>query len=450
MAYYKYTGTSPSTYPTLGITAQPGNVYDLNPDMTLPDNKWVATSSTATVVNPVTYASQASVLYGRGALLSGVTALPEAEVAMASPPTVADSLTATLTGALYRQDTYCVNAYSSSGGPLTSPAFWRSENNPTQAVWYPSQGAWGMETLFGGNPMPLSTIHDFYGDKIEFLVRGGLAGFQYRVNVDGQYVNITPTTTAYSGGAFVNILVTFASAAHRRVRLETYGTEPIGVSYAKTQSLNAPSAPRKPVCYLLSDSIGASTNATNMFTRWHYRLGRIMGWDVWSNSLGGSGYVNPGPGGQNSVTIQSRLNSYLPVMPKPDVIMFVAGVNDGTNNGYTSAQLQAAAAQAYATCAALAPGVPVIVVLPFPISTGDTAQNLASVAQSRVDIKVAASAAANVVKIIEPIIYPAAGAWITSDQSPTYITANPHPSQLGHDYFARQVAANITPSFPVS
>lgn len=52
MAYYKYTGTYVYAYPTLGITASPGVIYDLDPNVSLPDSNWQAVSGPATPPAP--------------------------------------------------------------------------------------------------------------------------------------------------------------------------------------------------------------------------------------------------------------------------------------------------------------------------------------------------------------------------------------------------------------
>lgn len=48
MAFWRFTGTAPTAYASLGLTAQPGFVYDFRPDFLPPDSSWSADPGPAT------------------------------------------------------------------------------------------------------------------------------------------------------------------------------------------------------------------------------------------------------------------------------------------------------------------------------------------------------------------------------------------------------------------
>ena len=86
--------------------------------------------------------------------------------------------------------------------------------------------------------------------------------------------------------------------------------------------------------------------------------------DVWSSSVGSTGYLNPGTPGR--VNFQDRILTDV-VTNNPDYVLFAGGINDNTitTNAATAAALQAACVNCYQTIQSNLPNCKIIVLGPF-------------------------------------------------------------------------------------
>ena len=191
------------------------------------------------------------------------------------------------------------------------------------------------ETTYGSRRLTIEFVVDCLA--FEFMYRGYSSA--YRVWVDGELVTATPTAVPND---FVQYWkpVTFASRGIRHIMIEAdSGFRFGGVTIGPNDTV-MPSTVRRPKCLLVGDSITYGSGASQPCLGYAWELASRLGWDIWVNGQGGSGYVNAGG---YTGTFGSRLTAYAAV--PFDIVLFCGGYNDA---GQTTIQTAAEAAYALA------------------------------------------------------------------------------------------------------
>ncbi len=361
---------------------------------------------------------------------------------MSSPPTVATSATdldATLTR------TY--------GATTTPTAFTTSGGIPTvfsTTRWvFPVCTAGAGSGNLGGTANANGYAIDFMADadKVEILLLVGTSPKGVMIEVDGQMIQSTPL--AWVGASTMYILLTFASRAvrHIRVEMDSYGGFR-GVNVPPTGSIWPVAFPGRIKASVVGDSLGAQTGYSRPNGGFAYSLGKLLGWaDVRSASWGGSGYVATGAAAS---TFGSAVRVADVVAANPDLIVIPGSGNDNGLSG-----VPAAALAAWVAYRAALPTVPIIVGGLFPGVGGPSAATLAT----ENALKATFDTWADPHSYWVPISTDPGGAWFAgtgrvsatngSGNTDLYVGSDGiHPSQAGHDFYARQWARAITAIIP--
>jgi lysophospholipase L1-like esterase len=307
------------------------------------------------------------------------------------------------------------------------------------------QGVWSVE--FG-------TDAQIFQVRMKYIS----AATMYRLSIDGRKVTdlMQPSngTTAGSGH-----LITFdlGSAAPRRIRLD-FSTFPFGGVYIPpTATLWA--VPLQGGRFMtLTDSIGdgSAQNTGAGCGTWTDRLARFLGsTDQWRQGRGGTGYITAG----SYTTFGNRVNADV-IAWNPSRLVIFGGYND---NGGSQSAIATAAASLYSTIKAGLPSCEVYVLGCWSPSGSPAA----SITNTDTTLRTAAAAAGY--PFVSPVtgsIYDATGAlvathgpWITgtgrvgattgSGNADFYIgTDAVHPTDAGHIYLARRIAAAIRELMP--
>lgn len=175
-------------------------------------------------------------------------------------------------------------------------------------------------------------------------------------------------------------------------------------------------------------------------------MGKMLGWtDVREVAVGGTGFINPST---YASTFGDATRVADIVEANPDVIVVSATPND---NSYTASAITAAALAAFQAYRTAMPKALIIVGGIFPGSTGPGSTALAN----ENAVKAAFDQWADGNSWFIPVATDPTGSWIfgtgkvgaanNSGNSDLYVNSadTVHPSQDGHDYFARRWAAAI-------
>ncbi|HDR9003228.1 TPA: SGNH/GDSL hydrolase family protein [Burkholderia vietnamiensis] len=274
--------------------------------------------------------------------------------AMATPPTVTNNTAAQLTGATWAAGsgtssfstpapnglfTYCKGAIRAPGGGFGNTV---SFGNVTTAP----------APTYGATSVGVSFYHT--GQNLELILAQN-AGMYFRVKVDGQYVSLTPQASAGDSSTHY-YLHAFAARARRRIDIIGHNLQFVGINTDANDTIT-PAEIRGPRTIFPGDSFTAASGASSgTVTGYVSAFADAMGWDdVWASGLGGTGYLNPGA---PNVTFAQRIQHDV-VQYQPEIVWVVGGLND--YNGYTAAQIQAAAISLYQTILAGIPGVLLVV-----------------------------------------------------------------------------------------
>jgi lysophospholipase L1-like esterase len=290
---------------------------------------------------------------------------------------------------------------------------------------------------------------DFYfeGQSFEFAYRAtNVSPAGWRLMVDGQWAG--PAQFAATSDALRYLVkVDFGSRAVRRIRLQFSKLPFGGINIAGTDAIWPGPAPALHGL-VLGDSYVEGIGASYLGSGLASQIADRLGWDDPDiNGEGGTGYVNYGTsaGFAARLTYADRLDATV-LAYNPEAVIVFGSVNDDAtaNAAFTPAAAQAAATALYDRIAAGLPKADLFVV-------GVPPRN--SVSAHAANIKAAAQAHPFVKLFVDPNTG-TDGQWITGSgiaTSPSgtgiadfaLATDRTHPTQEGHDMFARRIAAAI-------
>jgi lysophospholipase L1-like esterase len=360
----------------------------------------------------------------------GATTNLAGEVAMSAPPTV------TAVGPTNNSPTI-------TNGVMVGPS------SPPFRFSRAEAGLWGTTypiNLFyvscgiTGSSAFLPYVAEFETDaqELEILTLGAAA--QYRLRVNGQYVGLEAAQGPPADGSFYWLDLAFPDRQRRAIALESFVMPFGGLAIGPQDQLYRPRAPLGPRCIVLGDSY------TEGLLCYAQRLAGLLGWEVWSSGVGGTGYINPGPTGR--VKFRDRVESDV-IAHYPDLVIVAGGLNDG---GYPSSELYSEALALYDTILTNLPSAKLVVVGPwwpsgiaadYILAARDTLEEAAS--ERNLDF-IDPIVATNVQQINV--------GWITGagnvanpagdGNADQYISADGvHPTDLGHQYLAVKMAERL-------
>lgn len=344
-------------------------------------------------------------------------------------------------------------------------------------------GASGADSLFvrsthvsGGSEGPTFWV-DFDVDcqTFEFLWKANTGGTRYRMYVDGVPANTNSITTA-SDGLYYGTLVDFGTKAARRVSFCLGSTFFWGGIYLHpvNGTLWASSELLGPRFAWVGDSFGEGTGAaagTKDYAGMAVRVAELLGiWDCLNDASGGTGYLNPNVASSRR-TYGERLQADV-LARTPGIILFQGGYNDqlyagdaynGGHPAWTTGVMYAAALDCYTR--AKASGAIVIVVTPMTV----TGQPQGGILQTRDQIYQAAlDAGVHLIIDVMGGTIPYTGnvnnyvgtGWLTgtghvggtnaTGNADFYVSADSvHPTDAGHEMYARRIAAAISAALPL-
>ena len=248
--------------------------------------------------------------------VSALTDLQTPKV-MASPPTLGAAATATA---------------------IASPQIRKTSTSATNAVVdttffsTPVGGAW--VKLGTSSPdynfVQLTNPTTGYGTQrctIEFVVDCLAFEIMYKGSssnanlwVDGELVTTAIVPAADSLSYFKP--VTFSTRAVRHIAIETDFIFKFGGIVIGPNDTVMPSTVRRPKCLVIGDSFSAGNGVSTPYNAFTSQLGARLGWDVWSQAQGGTGYTNAG----SYSKFGSRLAAHAAI--PFDIVLFVGGIND--------------------------------------------------------------------------------------------------------------------------
>jgi hypothetical protein len=190
-------------------------------------------------------------------------------------------------------------------------------------------------------------------------------GHVYRLRVDDMVVGDWFTQNGAQNGQQRYTIITFATRAKRRIRIDMFNTDIGGVVIGPNDSIGGTDT-RGPSALVFGDSYQGGAAVYNGLTSMTMSMADALGWDDVANaSVGGSGWLmNNGGffGGQNSIDVLAPLIAAS--VPK-DVYILISGKNDIPT--YTAAQIGAAAGRAVTALRQAQPSSKIIVFGPmFP------------------------------------------------------------------------------------
>lgn len=285
---------------------------------------------------------------------------------------------------------------------------------------------------------------DFDGQKFEIPVFTQANGQVYRIWVDEQPATADLVTLGATDGTARYLLVDFGTRALRRIVIETEGGFLFGgIRVLPTDTVMPPKNPSPVRFAVVGDSMAQGTGASRNGLAYVPTLGRLLGWpDTCSLGVGGTGLLNAGT--NNSYAYPGRLSD-LQALGQVDVIMVQGTVND--EQAQYVGQMQSALVSYLATLRGLYPAAKLITTSSMQVAQ-DTGATPTSINAERK----AAAAAAGVDYI--DMFAPIEGRWFsgTGNAGAPNGTGNNdyyrssdlvHPSQAGHDYVARRLAAKL-------
>jgi lysophospholipase L1-like esterase len=280
----------------------------------------------------------------------------------------------------------------------------------------------------GAGPQRFAVITD--APKIAFRVN---ASTPYRVIVDGRLVSRSAAVVDATAG-YNYVIVDFAGVRVSR-RIELAIESPSGlrsIDYGPLDRVFAAPAPPVRMSFF-SDSYGASTGATMQDMGLARIAADLLGFDLWAQSLGGTGYSTDG-------TTWRFLSHVADITTaSPDILVVAGGTNDA------NAGLQDNVTAFLTAARSRAPGIPIIVLGPWAKNTGPSANIMLN------EASIAAAVAAQNDPLMEfvPVSPTVNQAWIfgtgytgapnSSGNADLYLggtsgTDVSHPNNLGHAY----------------
>ncbi len=281
-----------------------------------------------------------------------------------------------------------------------------------------SRGTWN--ATFSRLPVSGMSGLDFYltGTACEIIVitnagTGG-ANYPFWIWVNGAPVTAAPDTSAPTSSAIYYVTLTFGSSARRRI--EFFAPVLAAAWYGVRTSIGSliTPAPRRPVVAFIGDSFFAgATGDITPFQCAPFLMSRMLGVECYSQSLGGTGYVNAGSF-INTFGSAARVSSVS--VANPELIIIQGSLNDDSQTG-----IQTAATAAYSAYATACPTAKIIAFGPQP--NASTATLSANRQTNNAAVKAAATAASNVLAFHDEIGH-ASSAVSTWSSSTTYSDGN--------------------------
>jgi lysophospholipase L1-like esterase len=315
---------------------------------------------------------------------------------------------------------------------------------------YPNTYASGQSTW----SVEFGTDAQFFQVRMKYISSATM----YRLSIDGRKVtDLMQSSGGITPGSGHLITFDLGSTGPRRIRLDL-STFPFGgVYFPPTASVwHVPLQGGRFMTFTDSIGDGSSMNTGAGCGTWVDRLGRLFGaTDVWRQGRGGTGYITAG----SYDTFVNRAAADV-IAWAPTRLVISGGYND---NGGSQSAIAAAAASLYSTIKAGLPSCEVYVIGCWS-PTGSPA---ASITNTDATLRTAAAAAGY--PFISPLtggcydstgtLVATHGAWITgtgrvgattgSGNADAYIgTDAVHPTDAGHIYLARRIAAGIRELMP--
>ncbi len=345
------------------------------------------------------------------------------EVAMANPPAI------TVVGPMMDPPTLInrvlidrTNAvFRFTGGRLVT---W--DNSYPHNLFYVSSGITGAYAQ-----LPFRVEFETDARELEVLTLG--TGGKFRVKVDHEYADLSAASGPPPDGNFYSVKINFGGAQRRVISFEALGLAFGGVIIAPGDKIFRAEKPLGPKAIVLGDSY------TEGLVCYAQRLADLMGWEVWSSGVGGTGYLNPGPAGR--VKFRDRVQTDV-IAHNPDIVLVAGGINDVSDS---PASLRIEAEALYDTILTNLPSAKLVVVGPW-WPRGNPPQ---FVLDARDAFK--AAAASRGLEFIDPLVATNASqtniGWITGTgnagnptgdgNADSYISSDgTHPTDLGHQYLA--------------
>lgn len=294
-----------------------------------------------------------------------------------------------------------------------------------------------------------SVEFDYYGQVLEPYLYAA-SNCKYWVWIDGQPTSAAPQTFPSPISGFRFLQHTFSTAAYRRIRIEAHGVNAAfnGVRSGNTVLAMPPSRPQPPVLGWLGDSYGDGRKATNELMGFVRTMGRLLGVEAWQGpSTGGQGllYAPSGP----QYTHRARISTDLAPI-NPDIVVVQGSINDvnTTWSGLVGPEMVACINEVKASL----PNALIVATGPLFVASGATYSTMEN------ELAAAVTAAfptgtPDYVPYIRTVNDPK-GAWFSGSGRVGNTTGdgladvardadNVHPTQLGHDIYARRFAGAI-------
>ena len=352
----------------------------------------------------------------------------------------ADSTTVTT-----QLDSSLLGVQSGYSYPASSSVF-RYEANVLTPSPYPNDDS-GYIAATVPAPYALNVRVAFTCDCQQFeLALQAREGF-YRLWVEGAYTSLETTQLPLSYPQHDYLLVRFPDKRPRQVKMTIGGNAPFfGVNTIGGDTISPPQVPIGERVIIFGDSwTGPTITPPNVppaqpgltGSGYPQTLGEYFNWDYWDDGIGGSGFTTAGTDSLGRDFAQRAKDDVCPNAPAAVLIM--GGVNDAS---FSESSIEAGADATLAQLQACLPGVPVY--LYGPQTPGHTA----------VDTALAAAVASSVAAGVNVTYFNMGTAgWFYGDsEDPStgneYLYLSGHPTPLGHDYTAEQVANNLIGTLP--
>lgn len=374
-----------------------------------------------------TYGTRNAVL---AKLRDALTTPARMPAAMSSPPTVVvDNTSASISGVTIAPTSLTVLGLPS--GDLIDNGF----------GYFRSPGVYNSDAGSSQRYIPWAVEFDFEGTAFE-LEYAPYSGSKMRILVDGDYV-ASPYSLANAPTSSRYTTVTFSGREKHRIRVEITG----GVQFRYVRAAVTCGVHKTPVAGLtglvMGDSYTAGTGADIQHTSFAYQLGRLLGWgNIMTNGGPSTGYLQTYNG---MGTFRTRLATDVTAR-NPDIVILTGGYND---SGATATALGAEAALLFDAAIAAMPDALIAVVSPFYPGGSPGATRLAQAAAIETE---ATNRGLIYVDCINPSVITGSGSVGATNGTGnadyyTY-TDGVHPSQAGHDFLARVIAAEIVSQLP--
>src|SRR5277367_1063794 len=336
-------------------------------------------------------------------------------------------------------DTSQITGGVSVSAPYNSPLL-RYESSPMVE----SVTASGRE---GTIPDPTMAVDHYYKvaftcdcQRFEFAVQSQTAN--YRLWVDGSWTTPDAEPIQDDSPRTLFYLVAFPDKRPRQIKVMLDEDTPFfGVNAAASDTISAPQVPVGKRAIIFGDSLTTPiiseptlppTQPGGAGSGYPQDLGEYFNWDWWESGVSGSGFT---VGGVDNLTFVQRALTDI-CGRSPDLVVLFGGLNDASS---TEQSTQQGATDFLSELNACLPGTPIYLLGPQAPSTS---------------VETAMAAAAALFPTTVDFAGTAPQFWVYGDRSdPT--TGNAylylgdlndnagHPTPLGHDFLAEEVAASI-------